>query len=153
MIISLMLILLIPGKMAKGHKSGSGLIQWSREAIKILSILVFKLIRNNVIRKDTKTAVSFTLGGCFTYSQCLCWELCTFFLFNKSYSLATVKKKNCPTKFQKQRNLFIYLMRQEITQNNIRNTNCSSVLLMKMNANMLNPILKNQFNNKYLKSL
>ena len=89
MIISLMLILLIPGKMAKGHKSGSGLIQWSREAIKILSILVFKLIRNNVIRKDTKTAVSFTLGGCFTYSQCLCWELCTFLLFNKFYSLAT----------------------------------------------------------------
>ena len=62
-------------------------------------------------------------------------------------------KKNCPTKFQKQRNLFIYLMREEIAQNSIRNTNCSLILFMKMNANMLNPILKNEFNNKYLKSL
>ena len=28
--------------------------------------------------------------GLFTPSQCLCWELCTFCLFNTSYSLATM---------------------------------------------------------------
>ena len=61
------------------------------------------------------------------------------------------KKKNCPTKFQKQRNLSVYLMRQEIAQNILEIH--ITVLLMEMNANTLNPILKNEFNDKYLKSL
>ena len=31
------------------------------------------------------------LWGLFNPSHCLCWELCTFLLFSKSYSLATMK--------------------------------------------------------------
>ena len=42
-------------------------------------------------------------------------------------------------------------MRQEIAQNILEMH--ITVLLMKMNANTLNPILKNEFNDKYLKSL
>ena len=38
--------------------------------------------------KDIKLLQSLPFWGFSTPSQCLCWELCTFLLFNRSYSTA-----------------------------------------------------------------
>ena len=88
--------------MTRGHEKGWRLNLMIKKSHRIVKHLDFKIDwleivyfkdrsqPKNVQIKDIKTAVSPDFRGLFTFSQCLCKELCTFLLFNKSYLLATM---------------------------------------------------------------
>ena len=48
------------------------------------------LLKYIVSLERLSLVIKITYEGDSLPPQCLCWELCTFFLFNKSYSLATM---------------------------------------------------------------